>query len=146
MDVVHVLVDVLEKVHRSLRPPGILLIIQPHRSMQRIEVEVQGDTVFTDTLYGPNFSENLAATRLAIDTVVAEGLFAVVDEIALPDLESFESVDEWTERGFLFDGEEASFVAARIRSVLEDREHTVKLCGDEYTLLLRKGAGESYKP
>ena len=73
-----------------------------------------------------------------MDTVVEEGLFAVVDEVVLPDFDCYESVDEWTEDGFLFDGEEASDVAARIRDLVKDRQHKVKLYGDEYTLLLRK--------
>ena len=39
---------------------------------------------------------------------------------------------------FLFDEEEISGVASRIRGVVKDREHRVKLFGDEYTVLLHK--------
>ena len=135
---VHVLVNVLDKIYRSLRTPGFLLMIQPHTSTQRVEVESQGSTIFKENLYGPNFSGNLAATRTALDTVVEDGLFAVVDEVVLPDFDCYESVDEWTKDGFLFDGEEASGVASRIRGLVKDRQHKVKLFGNEYTVLLRK--------
>ena len=135
---VHVLVNVLEKIYRSLRIPGCLLIFQPHQSTQRIELETRDGAIFKDKLYGPNFNGYLAASRAAIDTVVEEGLFVIVDEVVLPELDCYESVDEWIESPFLFDEEEASGVASRIRGVVKDREHRVKLFGDEYTALLRK--------
>jgi hypothetical protein len=132
------MVEVLNKIHRALRMPGQLLIIQPHESIQRVEVEIQGRVIMKETLYGPDFAENLAATRTAIDAVVAGGMYAIVSEVVLPDHDCYESVDDWTAGGFLFDEGEALDLASRTRALLGDREHQVKLFGNEYTVLLRR--------
>ena len=142
---VHVLTDVLRKVHKSLRTDGSLLIIQPAPVNMIIELEVEGSVEFCEELEEPNFDEYLEATKVSIHNVLAEQLFVIEHEATTPDeglyhCNEYDSLDEWIEdhRPSCVDLEAFDEMSARIRDLASGRDHRILKYWREYTVLLRK--------
>ena len=142
---VHVLVNVLKKIHRALRPGGGVLIIPPAAQASIVAVEIAGSVEFCKEFKGPNFRRYLTANGEAIRRAVDEGLFAIDTEGTTPGeglyhCRSYGSVDEWIadHQSFCEDVQEVETMSARIHDMVGPRTHRVLEYYREYRALLRK--------
>lgn len=87
--------QVLEKVHRVLRNPGLLLNITPTHKISPVTVEHKGEVVYSGTLEEPNFKTFLTATQRATETAVKRGLYAGLATSRDSYVGEYSSVDEW---------------------------------------------------
>jgi hypothetical protein len=143
--VVHVLTKVLRKIHQSLRVKGSLLIIQPTSENSTIQLEVEGNTKFSEELKEPNFLRYLEATSASIGNIVSEGLFVIEDEAITPDEGSYhsreyESLDEWVEdhKPFCEDLEAFNAMSVKIRNIAGKQQHRILEYWREDKVLLRR--------
>jgi len=143
--VVHVLTKVLRRIHQSLRDKGSLLIIQPTPENSTIQLEVEGNTKFSEELKEPNFLRYLEATSASIGNIVSEGLFVIEDEAITPDEGSYhsreyDSLDEWVEdhKPFCEDLEAFNEMSVKIRSIAGKQEHRILEYWREDKVLLRR--------
>ena len=146
---VHVLTDVLRKVHKSLRTDGSLLIIQPAPVNAIIELAIKGNVEFSEELKEPNFDKYLEATRISIHNVLTEQLFVIEHEATTPDeglyhCNEYNSLDEWIEahRPSCEDLEAFDEMSAKIRNLARGRDHRISKYWREYKILLRKSQPE----
>ena len=142
---VHVLTDVLRKVHKSLKTNGHLLIIQPAAVNAIIQLEIAGNVEFSEELQEPNFNKHLEFTRDSIRNVLAEQLFVIDQEAITPDegfyhCREYQSLDEWVEdhRPFCRDLEEFDQISARIKNLVRGREHRILEYWRGYKIRLQK--------
>jgi hypothetical protein len=144
--VVHVLIDVLRKVQRALRPGGYLLLTQPANEITQVVVTRQGVPVFQGALVEPNFGRALAATKTALAYAVQEQRFAPpVSELVPPDADDYlrdewDSVDVWeTQTMHLsIDPEPLTALATQIRTLVGQHPHRLTERYKEEHLLLRR--------
>ena len=142
---VHVLTNVLRKVHESLRADGFLLIIQPAPVNTIVQLEVEGDIELVEELEESNFHKYLEATRVSICNVLVEQLFVAENEATTPDegsyhCDEYNSLDEWIEhhKPFCEDLEAFDAMSVRIRDLASGMEHRILEYWREYKILLRK--------
>ncbi len=142
---VHILIHVLCKVHKSLRADGLVLIAQPAPTNAIISLEIEGKIEFREELDEPNFGQYLKATKDAIHNIVSEHLFALEADATIPDAELFnakeyDSIDEWVEdrRPFCEDPMTFDALGARMRDAARGREHKVIRNWKDHRTLLRK--------
>ena len=142
---VHVLNNVLIKVHQSLRAHGCVLIVQPAPADPIVQLEIWGKIEYRGELKKPNFRRYLRATAVAIRNVVDEHLFVIEAEATTPDrlfyhAEEYDSLDEWVEdrRPLCEDLEAFDAITATMRDVARGRAHRVIHYSREYKVLLRK--------
>jgi hypothetical protein len=143
--VVHVLTDVLRRVHRSLGTDGLLLVIQPAPVNAIIQMEIGGCIEFNEEFEEPNFLRYLEATHVAIRNVLSEQLFAVENEATTPHeglyhCNEYDSIDEWVEdhTPFCVDGVAFAALSMKMRSLASVREYRIFEYWKEYKVLLRK--------
>lgn len=142
---VHVLTGVLEKVHKSLRPDGFLLITQPADSTSIVQLEIDGRIELREEFLEPNFAEYLRATQSAMDRVVQDHLFKVVAEVILPAgdnylCDEYDSIAAWRSdyEPSCEDLDIFNRLAKRMQTVAGHREHIVKHLSKERHILLDK--------
>ncbi len=142
---VHVLTEVLRKIHQSLRIKGSLLIIQPAPENSTIQLEVEGNAKFSEELKEPNFLRGLEATRTSINNIVGEGLFVIEDEAITPDkgffhCREYNSLDEWSEdhKPFCKDLETFNAMSVKIGIIAGRQEHRILEYWREDKVLLRR--------
>jgi hypothetical protein len=142
--VVHVLTNVLRKVHQSLRKGGSLLIIQPAPMDVIIELEIAGKIKLSEAFHEPNFRKILGFTDEAIHNALTEQLFVIVQEATSPDERlhhaEYRSLDEWIEdhKPLCDDLEELDKLSAKLRESVKGKDHRIIEYWKETTLLLRK--------
>jgi hypothetical protein len=143
--VVHVLTGVLEKVHKSLRPDGFVLITQPADSTSFVQLEIDGRIALREEFPEPNFAEYLRATQTAMDRVVQDHLFKVVAEVILPAgdnclCDEYDSIAAWRSdyEPSCEDLDVFNELATRMQKVAGDRKHVVKQLSKERQILLNK--------
>lgn len=142
---VHVLTNVLRKVHKSLRTSGSLLIVQPAPVNAIIELEIAGNIEFSETLQEPNFNKYLEFTKVSIHIVLIEQLFVIKQETITPDeglyhCRGYQSLDEWIEdhKPFCEDLEIFDEISAKIKQLAKGREHRILEYWREHKILLCK--------
>ena len=142
---VHVLNNVLRKVHQSLRAHGCALVVQPAPVDPIMELEIGGKIAYRGELKKPNFRRYLSATAVSIRNIVDEHLFVIEAEATTPDrlfyhADEYDSVDEWIadRRPLCEDLEAFDAITATMRDVAGRREHRVVHYSREYKVLLRK--------
>lgn len=140
----HVLTDVLRRVHKSLRTDGLLLIVQPAPVNAIIQMEIEG-SIEIEELEEPNFLRYLEATDFSIRNVLAERLFVVEDEATTPDkglyhCNEYDSLDEWVKdrTAFCEDRETFDALSTKMQSLASGREHRIFEYWREHEILLRK--------
>ena len=142
---VHVLTEVLLKIHRSLKVNGSLLIIQPTPENSTIQLKVEGNITFSEELEEPNFYRYLEATSASINNLVGEGLFVIEDEAITPDegcyhCSEYDSLDEWVEdhKPFCRDFEAFNAMSVKIGNIAGKQEHRILEYWREDKVLLRR--------
>jgi hypothetical protein len=132
--------DVLRRVHESLRIDGLLLVMQPAPANATIQMEIENSSGFKEEFKEPNFLRYLKATDVAIRSVLGERLFAVENEATTPQRNEYASIDEWVEDRTSFCEDQEAFAAlqAEMRSLASGREHRVFEYWKEYEILLHK--------
>ena len=137
---VHVLKEVLRKIHGSLKASGFLLIVQPAPVKTIIQLEIDGKIEFNEEFEEPNFCQYLKATSVAVINVVEEKLFTKENEAIIPACNEYDSIDEWVEDHKPFCEDLDAFVAmsAKIRDMANGRAHRVLEYWREYQVLLSK--------
>ncbi len=89
-------VDALLKVHRALRPNGMLLDCHPTPPPVLLEVRRGPETVQLDTLeYTPEFNRAIANADQAFSSLCNEETFLEQQEMNYEFLIHFDSFDEW---------------------------------------------------
>jgi len=129
-----------------LRSDGLLLIFQPSTAYKIVELTVDESVLFKDEIEEPNFMQYLLATHITIQNVLADGAFIKEQEETTPmdgtyNYHEFESVDHWAkEYSWLSDDPDAlALLATKLRALVNERAHHVRLHSQDYELLLRKG-------
>ena len=143
---VHVLRDVLKKIHETLRDHGVVLILQPAMGNAIVELIVDGVVKLNEELQEPNFKRFLRATKSAIEVAVAEELFAVEGEVIVPAdenyslVDEYESIDKWffDHEPFCEDWGEMKQLADKLHTVTNGKPHLVRCYWRENRMLLRK--------
>lgn len=143
---VHVLIDVLRKVQRALRPGGYLLLTQPANEITQVEVTVEGATLFRGALVEPNFGRALATTKTALAYTVQEQRFTTPITALVPPgnddylRDEWPSVDVWEvqTQALSIDLEPLTALAAQIRTVVGQQPHRLIEWYKEEHLLLRR--------
>lgn len=142
---VHVLIKVLEKVHKSLRPDGFVLITQPADSTSIVQLEIDARVDLREEFPEPNFLMYLRATQTAMDRVVQDHLFKVVAEVILPAgdnylCDEYDSISAWRSdyEPSCEDLDVFNELATRMQVVAGDRKHIVKQLSKERQILLDK--------
>ena len=137
--------EVLQKVGKSLRTNGTVLIIQPSQENPIVEVMVDGFVEFREVTNEQNFRRYLRATAEAIQKTVGERYFGIVCEATIPEGDSYhcneyDTLDEWVEDRISFceDIEAFSAMSERIRNLVGGRSHRISEYWREYKVLLRK--------
>lgn len=137
--------EVLQKVGRSLRVNGAVLIIQPAQEHPIVAVEIDGKVEFREVTNEQIFRSYLQAGVEAIHRSVGEGLFEIEAEAIIPKgnsyhVNQYDSRDEWEEDRLSFckDLETFSAMSGRIRKLVGGRKHRVLEYWKEYKVLLRK--------
>lgn len=143
---VHVLIDVLRKVQRALRPGGYLLLTQPANEITQVEVMVAGATLFRGALVEPNFGRALATTKTALTYAVQEQRFYPLRTELVPAAEADALRDEWPSvdvweaqtQALSIDLEPLTALATQIRSVVGLQPHRlIELYKEEHLLFRR---------
>jgi hypothetical protein len=139
---VYVLAQVLEKVHRVLRVPGLLLNITPTHKISPVTVEHKGEVVYSGTLEEPNFKTFLTATQRATETAVERGLYAVLATSLDGYVGEYSSVDEWIDE-FLPLSDDKGELHEMEASLISATEHlpgdfVIKHHWEEQATLLKK--------
>ena len=89
-------VDALLKVHRALRPDGMLLDCHPIPEPVLLEVRRDSETVQLDPLeYTPEFNHAIAIADQAFSSLSNDGTFLEQQELKYEILIHFDSFDEW---------------------------------------------------
>jgi hypothetical protein len=85
-------------VHRSLRPSGALLDLQPQPQEYRtLDVRLGDELRRAGQLYRQAFFlADIRAARVALEASVAERLFRMDEELEYDHVEHYDSVDSWT--------------------------------------------------
>jgi hypothetical protein len=142
--VVHVLTEVLSKVHKSLRKGGLLLITQPAPMDSMVELEIAGKIKLREAFHEDNFRKILGFTREAIYNAVTAQLFVIEQEAITPDVgfhqNEYRSLDEWIEdyEPLCEDLEELHELAAKLSKATKGKDHRIIENWKESKLLLRK--------
>ena len=142
---VHVLIKVLEKVHKSLRPDGFVLITQPADSTSFVQLEIDGRIQLREEFPEPNFAVYLRATQTAMDRVVQDHLFEGIAEVTRPAgddylCDEYDSIAAWRAdyESSCEDLDGFNELATRMQKVAGDRKHVVKQLSKERQILLDK--------
>ena len=141
---VHVLTDVLRKVHKSLRKGGSLLIIQPAPMDTIIELEIAGNIKLSEAFHEPNFRKILGFTNEAIHNALTEQLFVIEQEAITPDEgfhhKEYRSLDEWIAdyEPLCEDLEELNKLSEKIRKLTKGKRHRILEYWRESEILLFK--------
>ena len=91
-----VVVDALRKLHRTLRPGGVLLDIHPRAMPSTIEVRGRdGPTPLGQIEFSPRFNTAISNAEQALASTEAEGLFAGEQQAEFPVLYHFDSALQW---------------------------------------------------
>ena len=91
-------VDALRKVHRSLRPDGLLLDVHPQPQPSSIEVRTGAGTTDLGQLeYSPGFIRTISNADGALASLERAGTFRNEREVEFMLLRHFESLAEWRE-------------------------------------------------
>ena len=89
-------VDALLKVHRALRPDGLVLDCHPVPEPVLLEVRQGSKTAQMDLLeYTPEFSQAIANADQAYSTLCSEGIFVEQQALQYEVLVHFDSFDDW---------------------------------------------------
>jgi hypothetical protein len=143
--VVHVLTNVLRKLHRSLRSGGAVLVVQPTRLPATVQLQIDGRVVCSEVMKEPNFGRYLAATHLAIQDSLQRHLFVLEDEAVTPAgpgvwCDRFASINDWLQayQDYCEDKDELTRVLRSCRAAAASHSHTVLVYRREYRLRLRK--------
>lgn len=92
---VHILSEVLEKCHRSLKLGGLLYSSQPGEQKTRVAVQRDGEIVFFLDLKESYFRHFLDLCHDALWQAVDAGLFVVEAEVTWPSQTNFQSINTW---------------------------------------------------
>lgn len=135
-----VLIRVLRKVHRALRPDGLLLLTQPTPENARIRLSVEGATEIDEELDEPNFNSNVRLTLAAIEQVVHDRVYAIKDQTIVPVAYSYGSLGDWLESHtpFCKDLDALTELAAKIRAAAAGSQHEIKQDYRECRMLMRR--------
>ena len=136
---------ILEKVHKSLKKDGFILIIQPADSTSFVQLEIGGRVELREEFPEPNFAKYLRATHSAMNRVVQDHLFEVVAEVTLPAgddylCDEYNSIAAWRSdyEPFCEDLEVFNGLATRMQTIAGNRAHIVKQLSKEHQMLLTK--------
>ncbi len=89
-------VDALRKVHRSLRPGGLLLDVHPQPKPSPIEVRTGAGTTDLGQLeYSPGFIGTMSNADEALASLDRDGTFRNEREVEFLLLHHFDSMAEW---------------------------------------------------
>ncbi len=137
--------EVLQKIGKSLRTDGAILIIQPSQEDPIVEVVMDGVVEFREVTNEQNFRGYLRATTEAIQKTVGERDFEIVCEAIIPEGNSFhcneyDTLDEWVEDRITFCEDIGAFnaMSQRIRNLVGEHPHRVLEYWKQYKALLRK--------
>ena len=131
-------VDALRKVHRSLRPNGLLLDVHPQLQPSSIEVRKDAGTADLGQLeYSPGFIRTMSNADGALASLERDGSFRNEREVEFLLLRHFESLAEWQE----YMAKEAQYYVSPDATVSEAIGQGLATAGSE--LVLRERARAS---
>jgi len=143
--VVHVLTNLLHRIHRSLRAGGLLLLFQPDAAHKIVELTVNDSVLLKEPFEEPNFMGYLMATHTVLENALSAGLFSKEQEMTVPadgtyNFHDFGTIDTWEkEYGWLTDDPDALVVFAdKMRQLVDRRDHHVRSYSRDYEVLLRR--------
>ena len=89
-------VDALRKLHRSLRPGGVLLDLHPEPRLNPLEVRTSAGTTRVGALaYSESFIQTIAAANRSLATLEDERAFVREQQTEFEVLIHMDSVAEW---------------------------------------------------
>ncbi len=137
---VHILSNVLKRVHRSLKTGGLLYSSQPGDRKTLIEVHYQDAVAFSEPLAESYFRYFLDVTRQTLMSGVASGLFTVESETTHSSYTEFPSVAAWNadRTAQADDAVELNDMADRLEKLFPDGIDSLRQHREDWYLLLRK--------
>lgn len=133
----------MKQIHGSLRLDGQLLIVQPARGNQFVELVVDDEILAADTFDEPVFDCYLESTLRALDNVCKAGLFKKINDEVLPGSDmyftsEYDSVDDYESDQIDFCEDKDNFLqlTARLREADATQSASVRLLVREQQILL----------
>lgn len=128
--------DALGRIHRSLRPAGVVVDLQPLRIRSRVEVRDGDRTLEVGRPIADVLFRSLDAAKAALDAVVRDGHFRLVGRTEFETITHYDSVAEWKERR----SANRSAVPAKDRPLFERATRLFKGVGPSAEILVRERA------
>ena len=137
---VHILSNVLNRVHRSLKEGGLLYSSQPGDQKTLIEVCHRGEVAFSEPLAESYFRYFLDVTRQALLGGVDQGMFTVEAETTHSSYTEFPSVAAWNSdrTAQADDAVELNAMAERLEKLFPDDIDWLRQHREDWYLLLKK--------